>query len=180
MAWGSGENRTAGNQLYVLVAGAGSQTFPATPTGYAVLKQVQASTRASATIFGKTAVGGDDAGGVTIAASAGISWVGRLLEVSNAQSTIDQSGAQAVTSPTTPLVTTSGAVNGATDDIVLAVTGNRVTTSIAITSSQTLNNGAIATSFSDDATVSTHHGIVSFGFDTANAAADSKLQFVPR
>src|SRR5215469_3058491 len=170
-AWGTGQNRTANNQLVCCVAVTGTATLPATPSGWGVARQ-NAGTSCSATIFSKLAAGADAA--PTIAAITSGTINAQLAEYSGlvVSGTVEQTAAAQGT--TSPIVASPGIADTNPGNLMVAC-------GVALHSSartnpafaHTFNNGATAVSTNNNGTSVASHYNFGQGFTTNNGAADS-------
>lgn len=171
LAWGTGENRTAGNLLILFVSGAGSATLTSTPAGWSVGKQI-AGTSCSASIFWKKAAGGDAA--PTISAITSCVQSAQLAEfsgVTGLATPTDQTGS--ATGATSSLTPTNGAADAASGELVIVSGGWFYSTSKTTTQADSLNNGATANSTTNNATSTVSHYNFTWGITTGNSSADS-------
>lgn len=168
-AWGTGENRTAGNNLILLCAGMVANTLPTTPAGWTVVAQFQ-GTVTSATIFERIATGGDAT--PTIAAATGTRWACQLAEFSGGDGTTvaDQIGGASGT--TSPRTATAGARDTAGGELVI-ICGSANTGTATATTAHTPNNGLSLSIANNDSTSSNAHYSFGWGVTTSNSAADS-------
>lgn len=171
-AFGAGETRAANNLLVCWVAGGGHSTAPTTPAGWSVAEVDGVGTPifGSATVFYKIATGADAA--PTIAALASEVWVARVAEFQgNAHATpLDQVG---LASGATPRTATAAADDSTAGELVIAAAMISIAAAGAVTSSMTMNNGATATTATNDATSITTHANFGWGVTTGNTAADT-------
>jgi len=170
-AWGTSESRTAGDLLVCWVAVAGSATLPAPPATWSVGVQ-EAGTTSSVSVFYKVAAGSDTA--PTIAAiTSGIMSV-QLAEYNNSGggSAFDQYGSASGTTSTE--TATAGAVDSATGDLIIVVTGQYYSAAATKTLSVTSNNATL-TSTSNATTSTADHYVFAYGLTTAKAAADTAV-----
>src|SRR5262245_35490179 len=137
-AWGTGENRTAGNLLVLYVGVNKSATLPSTPQGWNVAAQV-AGTSTSATIFVKAAEGSDAAPSISGITSAFIS--AQLAEFSGAIPVQHQSGTN--TGTASPVTATNGGASQATNSLILIASADTRSTNRA--SNDTLTSNHVTT-----------------------------------
>ena len=170
-----GQSPTAGNLLICFCAGGSANTAPTTPSGWSVGAQSAgvASTAGSATIFYQVATGGDTA--PTIASATSVLWFCQLYEFSGGATTtpLDQSGANHSTTASSPLVATAGGADSALGELVLAIAICHYSSAATKTLTATLNNGATATSATNNATSIINHYGFSYGVTTGNSGADT-------
>lgn len=115
-AWGTSENRTAGNLLVLWASVTGIATLPTTPSGWTIAKQV-AGTSCSATVYYRIATGADAT--PTVAAITSGVIAAQLAEFSgNHASPFDQSGS--ATGISSPVTATFGAADVETGALVVA------------------------------------------------------------
>ena len=168
--FGTGENRTAGDLLVLYAAGLKTATQPATPSGWtaAVFK---AGTQCSASIFLRIATGEDAA--PTIAAIPSTEVACQLAEFSGNStkiaSIIDQIGTAAGTS--SPLAATTGGDDYTPGELILTCAGLMYSAGGTKSTSDTLNNGAVATTTANTAGSQIYD--FSYGVTTGNSAPDS-------
>ena len=167
-AFGTSENRTAGNLLICWVAGDAVATAPTTPSGWSVGKTVT-GTSCAAAIFYKIAAGADAA--PTIAAVTSQVWAARLAEYSgNNAVPLDQ--VSSATGTTSPIVATNGSADVVSGELMVVAAADFYSTAATKTLTHTLNN-ATATSTSNASTSTVSHYDFAYGVTTTNASADS-------
>jgi prepilin-type N-terminal cleavage/methylation domain-containing protein len=169
-AWGTSENRTANNLLVCFVAVGGSATLPTTPSGWTIAKQI-AGTSSSATIYYKTAAGGDATPTIAAITSGVIS--ARLAEFSGGShsSQLDRTGSGSGTSGTTTATSTLADTNSFGE---LILTANTIYYSVAATKTLTdVVNNTVEVVTNNAGTSTLYHYDFSYGYATTNASADS-------
>lgn len=168
-AWGTSENRTAGNLLVCFVAVNASATIATTPAGWSVAR-TNTSTSTSVAIFYKIAAGGDTA--PTIAAISGGIIAARLAEFTgNASSPLDKVGSNSGT--TSPLAITASATDtAAPGQLVVTSTAIYYSSSGTKTLTDTINNATKITVNNASTSTRSHYDFA-YGYTTANAAANS-------
>lgn len=164
-AWGTSQNRTAGNLLICwCVDQAGTI---ATPAGWT--KPVNLGTQAK--VFFKVAAGADAVPTI----SGGGTFCAALLSEFSGNDTVspeDKSGTVAGT--TTPLTASGGTADTAAAELLIGVGYSNHSMAATNTTSNTFNNGATATgNLNNDATSSAQHYRFSYGITTGNAAAST-------
>ena len=178
-AWGTSENRTAGNLLVAWVTAqttTGAATLPATPSGWTLAKSASATAQASSAIYYKIATGADTAPTFALVASTVLQ--GRLAEYSGANTlstawVLDQTG-NGTTTSTSPLVSTNALSDWQTQDLVIydyAITYSAAATK---TLTPTLNNGQTAVTVSSAASSTVNHYVFGYSLSTTgNNGPDS-------
>jgi hypothetical protein len=174
-AWGTSENRTAGNLLICWVAVTGTATLPATPTGWTIAKQ-QAGTSTSATVYYKIATGTDTA--PTIAAIASGTTAVQLGEfTNNTNSTtgvLDKTGG--VASTTSPATATFSAADKFQPDFWVAAGADFRSAARTPNDTWTGTNITAVAAGNNNGTSSVNHYSFAYDLDTsANASADSAI-----
>ena len=173
-AWGTSENRTAGNLLVLWVAVDAVATLPsltANAAGWSVFKQV-AGTSCSMTIYTKRANGGDAAPTVGAISSGYVSC--QLAEFSGVGSTTAYSSSSATGTTTSPIVATNGAIDPVTGMLVLVGAADFYSSAATKTLTHTVTGGAATiTATSNAGTSIARHYSFGYGPTTTNASATS-------
>ena len=170
-AWGTSENRTAGNLLLLHVAVTGSATLPTTPSGWSV-GITRAGTSCSAAVFYKKAAGADAAPTVAAITSGIIN--ARLSEFSGTAIGLTlTSVASGTTSPQKATNASADPANGSLMVSTMALL--RSSASTLATDTATYTN-ATATSTSNSATSTASHYNFGYGLTTAHASANADSQ----
>lgn len=174
-SWGTSENRTNGNLLVAFVACTQVQTFPATPTDWYVISQVQTGTTSSVSIFGKAATGSDAA--PTFAAPTGSAIVSaQLAEYSGVISgQPDKTGSQ--TGTASPITATFNAASTATSELILIAAAARYSNNRAPNLTLTSNHITSVTQAGNNNGTSTvsHY---SFGYGSGNSISGADTAVV--
>ena len=169
-AWGTSENRTAGNLLILQVAVTGSATLPAAPSGWTSAVAI-AGTTCSASVFYKVAAGTDTAPTVAAITSGIIN--ARLSEYSGlaVTSVVSSSGTAAGT--TTPQKATNAAIDAVSPSLMVSavVLLNSSARTVA-TFTETYTNGTSISTNNASTSTASHYGF-SYSNTTAHAAADA-------
>lgn len=173
-AWGTGENRTAGNLLICFVSVSASNTLPTTPSGWTIAKQVANASglTSGATIYYKIAAGTDAAPTITGITNSVIS--AQLAEFSgNTATPLDQTGSATGTVSTTA---TFAAPDTAAGELILMAGTDTRSTTVTPSDTWTSNNATITQAGNNNGVSSGDH--YSFGYSlatTSNSAADTAI-----
>lgn len=169
-AWGTGQNRKANNLLVCFVVGNGVSTYPTTPTGWSVARQVQgASALVTANVLYKQAAGGDAA--PTIAALSGQIWAVQLCEYIATAITVDQSQTVSGNSVVSGYTMTNSAADARPCDLVTASVALRYSAAATKTIANAFNNGATANTTTNGSTSTASHYSFGWGVTNTNSAA---------
>lgn len=174
-AWGTGENRTAGNLLVLWVSSFGTNTAIAAPSGWTAAIRKAGTGKCTANVYYKTATGGDAA--PTLSGVTSTVQIAQLAEYSGVF--LDKNGAVNLdrvssASGTSPQVATNPAPDLVPGSLILACGANHY--SIANTNTgggHTLNNGATAVETNNSGTLSANHYGFAHGITTGNSVADT-------
>ena len=175
-AWGTSENRTAGNLLILWVAGYETGTLPSAPSGWSVNANSQkagSDGQCSISVFYKIAAGSDAA--PTVAGVASTILVAQLAEYSgNVTSAVIDRNPAGVTGITSPRVVTAGTADTFPKELVIvAAAVHKDTAATNAAGAHTLNNGASASSTNNNGTSTTTHYDFAHGITTGKGSADS-------
>jgi hypothetical protein len=151
-AWGTSENRTAGNLLICWCTVTGVATLPTTPSGWSIGKQV-AGTSCSATIYFKLAAGADTAPTIALITSGLIA--AQLSEWSGALAFVDQSGSS--TGTASPNTATAGGANQATAELILMAAADFRSVARTTSDTWTSNDGTVTLAGSNNGVSSVNH-----------------------
>lgn len=166
--FGTSEIRTAGNLLVAFVACTQTQTFPATPSDWYIVKQVQTGTTSSVSIFGRAATGSDAAPTIANPTPAGSGVLAvQFAEFSGVISgQPDQTGSQTGTG--SPITATFAGASAATSELWMAAYAARYTTNRSMTQTMTSNHVTTVTNAGNNSGVSSadHYH---FGYGTTNS-----------
>jgi hypothetical protein len=171
-AWGTSENRTAGNLLILFVGVTGSSTFLSAPSGWISDSGTQvAGTSCTANIFYKVAAGADAE--PTIAAVTSGLIAAQLAEFSgNSNVPFDIANGNFGTS--SPVTSTLGAPDATSGELLLMCCADRRSAARAPNDTWTSNHGIVTQAGSNNGvSVADHY---SFGYilaTTSNAGADT-------
>ena len=169
-AWGTSENRTAGNLLILQVVGFGTATLPAAISGWTIAKQ-EAGTSCSSSIYYKIATGTDAAPTVALVASTIL--VGQLAEYSGGatSSVLDQIGGAAGT--TSPITATNASTDSAVGELLIACGCSFYSSSSGTKTLALTSNNATLTPTTNQNTAIVDVYDFAYGVTTSKSAADT-------
>jgi hypothetical protein len=171
-AWGTSENRTAGNLLICFCSVTQISTFATPPSGWS---QVQggAGTLVSTTIFYKIAAGADAAPTIPLIGAGVIS--AQLAEFSgNSATPLDKTGSATATS--SPITATFGSADTASGELIVMAGGDTRSLARSPNDTWTSNHATVTQAGSNNGVSSTDH--YSFGYalaTTSNAGANTAV-----
>jgi hypothetical protein len=173
-AWGTSENRTAGNLLICFVAVTTSPVIPTTPSGWSVgVQQNNGSGSCGAYIYYKIAAGTDTA--PTIAALTSGLIAAQLAEFSGNNATpLDQIGG--TTSPSSPITATLGGADTTSTELIIMAGADFRSAARTPNDTWTSNHATITQAGSNNGVSSANH--YSFGYSlatTSNSGADTAI-----
>jgi hypothetical protein len=173
-AWGAGANRTAGNLLILRVTHHGSQTQPATPSGWTFVNDpTHATAGVGVLTCYRIATGGDAA--PTITGIANVVLSGQLCEYAGTDPTApylnDAGNSGGTLSP--QVATCTGGGDPVAGCLIISAAAMRYTQAATKTFTDVLNNSATQLDRAQSGAVSTtsHYDFIS-GVTGSNAAAD--------
>jgi hypothetical protein len=168
-AWGTGENRTAGNLLLCWASVYGSATLPTTPTGWSIGSQ-KAGTSVSATVFYRVATGADAAPTLAAISPGGV-YECRIGEfTANTASPFDKAGSASGT--TSPIVATCSAADSQIGNLIVSCATAWYSASTTATLSDTYSNLVGNTNdLSTTGTSTSNHYSWGYGSQASNASA---------
>jgi hypothetical protein len=171
-AWGTSENRTAGNLLICFCSVTGTGIGPATPAGWTNFG-TQSGTSCSATIFYKIAAGADVA--PTIAAITSGVIAAQLAEFSgNSAAPFDKFGQN--TGTTSPITATLSGSDVSSGELIVMVGADFRSAARTPNDTWTSNHATITQAGNNNAASSVNH--YSFGYalaTTSNSGADTAV-----
>lgn len=174
-AWGTGEERTAGNLLVLFVAGNGP-SFPTIPFGWGAAMQSINGSVATSSIFYRIATGGEAA--PEVEGVAGSAYAGQLMEFSPPGDflVLDQAGS--AVGSVSPLTGSNFAADPSSGDLVLALGAVHYSSAATKTFGMSFNS-ATATEDDTGGEALTDHVVIGYGVTTGNGSADSAALTFP-
>lgn len=170
-AWGTSENRTAGNLLICFVSVSRVTTTPTTPSGWS-RATTTSGTATSATIYWKNATGSDTA--PTIAAITNGIIAAQLAEFSGAPSTIAVDTSSVNSGTSSPITSTHPAPDKTSGELLLMCGADSRSVARTPNDTWTSNSGTVTQAGNNNGVSTLDH--YSFGYiaaTTQNASADT-------
>src|SRR4029453_13736617 len=174
-AWGTSENRDVGNLLILFLAqtGTGVSAAPATPAGWTLAVNVEATNTGAAMYF-KIATGADTA--PTIAAITNVTLAAQLAEFSGNATTSPKDKQGGNTGAASPVTATFSSADTSAGELLVICSADARSAARTPTDTLTSNNATITQAGNNNGVSSANH--YSFGYSlatTSNASADTAV-----